>query len=93
MLKTYIFNDANKNWIEEPSSLLYHDLCAFVDDERNIIYIWNGPKSSQERLNKGNEVLKNLVSYYPSIDFKVSILNKKVPDYVQIRLDKMLNAI
>ena len=93
MLKTYIFNDANKNWIEEQSSLLYHDLCAFVDDERNKIYLWNGPKSSQERLNKGNEVLKNLVSNYPNIDFQISILNEKVPDYVQIRLDKMLSEI
>ncbi len=93
MLKTYIFNDANKNWIEEQSSLLYHDLCAFVDDERNSIYIWNGPKSSQERLKKGNEVLKKLVSNYPNINFQITILNKKIPEYVQIRLNKMLSAI
>ncbi len=93
MLKTYIFNDANKNWIEEQSSLLYHDLCAFVDDDRNKIYIWNGPKSSQERLKKGYEQLKNLVSNYPNIDFQIFILNEKVPDYVQIRLDKMLSEI
>lgn len=93
MLKTYIFNDANKNWIEEQSSLLYHDLCALVDEERNIIYVWNGPKSSRERLNKGNELLKNLISLYSNINFQISVLNKKVPDYVQIRLDEMLGAI
>ena len=93
MLKTYIFNDANKNWIEEQSSLLYHDLCALVDEERNIIYVWNGPKSSQERLKKGNELLKNLISIYSNINFQISILNKKVPDYVQIRLDEMLGEI
>ena len=93
MLKTYIFDESNKNWIEERLSLLYHDLCALLDEERNIIYIWNGPKSSQERLKKGYEQLKNLVSNYPNIDFQISILNKKVPDYVQIRLDKMLSEI
>jgi len=93
MLKTYIFDEANKNWIEERSSLLYHDLCALLDEERNIIFIWNGPKSSQVRLKKGYELLENLVSNYPNINFQISILNKKVPDYVQIRLDKMLSEI
>jgi len=93
MLKTYIFDEANKNWIEEQSSLLYHDLCALLDEDRNIIYIWNGPKSSQERLKKGHELLKNLVSHYPNINFQISILNEKVPDYVQIKLDKMLSEI
>ena len=93
MLKTYIFDESNKNWIEERLSLLYHDLCALLDEERNIIYIWNGPKSSQDRLKKGYEQLKNLVSNYPNINFQISILNKKVPDYVQMRLDKMLSEI
>ena len=93
MLKTYIFDEANKNWIEEQSSLLYHDLCALLDEERNIIYIWNGPKSSQERLKKGYELLKNLVSNYPNINFEISEVNKKVPDYVQIKIDKMLSEI
>jgi hypothetical protein len=93
MLKTYIFNEANKNWIEEQSSLLYHDLCALVDEDRNIIYVWNGPKSSQDRLKKGHEQLKKLVSNYPKINFQISILKEKVPDYVQIRLDKMLSEI
>jgi len=86
MLKTYIFDEANKNWIEEQSSFLYHDLCALLDEERNIIYIWNGPKSSRERL-------KNLVSNYPNINFQISILNEEVPNYVQIKLDKMLSEI
>ena len=93
MLKTYIFDGPNKKWIEEQSSLLYHDLCALLDEERKIIYIWNGPKSSQERLKKGHELLKNLISNYPNINFQISILNGKIPDYVQIRLDNMLSEI
>jgi len=93
MLKTYIFDDANKKWIEEDKSLLYHDLCAILDEERNIIYLWNGPKSSQEKLKKGYSLLETLMSYYPTINFKLSIIKKKVPNDVQDRIDVMLNKI
>jgi hypothetical protein len=90
MLKAYIFDEANKKWIEEDKSLLYHDLCAILDEERNIIYLWNGPKSSQERLKKGYGLLENLMSKYPTINFQLS---KEVPSYIQDRIDIMLNAI
>lgn len=93
MLKTYIFDDANKKWIEEDKSLLYHDLCAILDEERNIIYLWNGPKSSQERLKKGYGLLKTLMSSYPTINFELSILKKKAPGYVQDKIDLMLSEI
>jgi len=93
MLKTYIFDDANKKWIEEDKSLLYHDLCAILDEERNIIYLWNGPKSSQEKLKKGYSLLEILMSYYPTINFELSIIKKKVPNDVQDRIDVMLNKI
>ena len=93
MLKAYIFDEANKKWIEEDRSLLYHDLCAILDEERNIIYLWNGPKSSQERLKKGYGLLENLISKYPTINFHLSILKKEVPSYIQDRIDIMLNEI
>ena len=93
MLIAYIFDEANKKWIEEDKSLLYHDLCAILDEERNIIYLWNGPKSSQERLKKGYGLLENLMSKYPTIDFQLSILKKEVPSYIQDRIDVMLNEI
>lgn len=93
MLKTYIFDDANKKWIEEDKSLLYHDLCAILDEEHNIIYLWNGPKSSQERLKKGYGLLETLMSNYPTINFQLSILKKKVPGYIQDKIDLMLSEI
>jgi len=93
MLKAYIFDEANKKWIEEDKSLLYHDLCAILDEERNIIYLWNGPKSSQERLKKGHGLLENLMSKYPTINFQLSILKKEVPSYIQDRINTMLNEI
>ncbi len=93
MLKTYIFDEANKKWIEEDKSLLYHDLCAILDEERNIIYLWNGPKSSQERLKKGYGFIENLMSKYPTINFQLSMLKKEVPSYIQDRIDIMLNEI
>jgi len=93
MLKTYIFDGTNKKWIEEDKSLLYHDLCAILDEERNIIYLWNGPKSSQEKLKKGYGLLETLMSYYPTINFKLSIIKKKIPSHVQDRIDIMLYKI
>ena len=93
MLKTYIFDDTNKKWIEEDKSLLYHDLCAILDEERNTIYLWNGPKSSQEKLKRGYSLLETLMSYYPTIDFELSILKKKIPANVQEKIDVMLNEI
>jgi len=93
MLITYIFDEANKKWIEEDKSLLYHDLCAILDEERNIIYLWNGPKSSQERLKKGYGLIENLMSKYPTINFQLSMLKKEVPSYIQDRIDIMLNEI
>jgi hypothetical protein len=64
-----------------------------LDEERNIIYLWNGPKSSQEKLKKGYSLLETLMSYYPTINFKLSILKKKIPNYVQEKIDVMLNEI
>ncbi|NVM18307.1 MAG: hypothetical protein HWN80_11375 [Candidatus Lokiarchaeota archaeon] len=90
MLKTYIFDEANKKWIEEDKSLLYHDLCAILDEERNTIYLWNGPKSSQEKLKKGYGLLESLMSYYPTINFQLLVLKKKVPNHIQNRIDIML---
>lgn len=48
MLRTYIYNEDKKVWLEE-ETLLLHDLCAILDEDDKILYIWNGPKSSPER--------------------------------------------
>ena len=93
MLKAYIFDEANKKWIEEDKSLLYHDLCAILDEDHNIIYIWNGPKSSQEKLKNGFGQLETLMTYYPTLNFKLSILKKKAPSHIQDRIDMMLKEI
>jgi len=79
MLKTYIFNESTDSWIEEHSILLYQDLCIFLDEERNKIYIWNGPKSSKEKLEKGKESLVKLISNYPNRQLEIEILSKKIP--------------
>jgi len=64
-----------------------------LDEERKIIYLWNGPKSSKERLNRGFKLLDNLMSNYPHIQFQLSILKKDIPDYIQNKLDLMLKEI
>ena len=93
MLKTYIFNESTDSWIEEHSILLYQDLCIFLDEERNKIYIWNGPKSSKEKLEKGKESLVKLISNYPNRQLEIEILSKKIPALIKDKLDLMLETV
>ena len=43
MLRTYIFNAQKNIWIEEEEYLLYHDLCAFLDEDNQIRTIGKAP--------------------------------------------------
>jgi len=97
MLRAYIYNEDKNNWIEEESYLLFHDLCAFLDEKEKIVYLWNGPKSTEERLEKGYESIEHLFSSYPDPDFvnslKLIILEEDIPKDVQKKLNNMLEAI
>lgn len=92
MLRTFIFNETKKSWIEE-ENLFTHDLCAILDEENRKIYLWNGPKSSKERINKANESLVNLLSNYPNINFQLIQLKKDIPNLIQKRLNKMMEVV
>ena len=75
MLRTYIYNEDKKVWLEE-ETLLMHDLCAILDEDDKILYIWNGPKSSPERFEKGYKTIESLLSNYPNMDLKLIKLKK-----------------
>ena len=76
MLRAYIYNEENKVWLEE-ESLLKHDLCAILDDDEKILYIWNGPKSSSELLEKGYKSIENLLSNHPNVE--IQLIKLKAP--------------
>lgn len=92
MLRTYIYNEDKKMWLEE-ESLLLHDLCAILDEDEKILYIWNGPKSSPERLEKGYNSIESLLSNYPNMDLKLIKLEKKIPPKLKVKIDDMLASM
>lgn len=93
MLKTFIYREDKDTWLEEDKSLLMHDLCAFLDEEKKIIYVWNGPKCSAIRLEKGHKSLEELISSYPGTPFQLTILEEVVPNNIQKKLNEMLETV
>ena len=93
VLKSYIYHDKKNNWLEIDQNLLLHDLCAFLDEKNEIIYIWNGPESNPERLEKGFDSIKNLTSNYPDTTLQLTILTEDIPSDIQKKLDEMLAGI
>jgi len=97
MLRTYVYYEDKGNWLEE-THLLFHDLCAILDDEENTLYLWNGPKSTEDRLGKGYESINDLFGGFPDPEFinslNIIILEDDfIPPEIQTRLDKMLEGI
>jgi len=93
MLKTFIFFESGNKWVEEQSHLLYHDLCAFVDEDNHVIFLWNGPQSTKERLKKGTESINQILKDYPSINFVAKPLDKNAPPNIKNLLEKLLEAV
>jgi hypothetical protein len=82
----------------EESHLLFHDLAGFLDEEEKTLYLWNGPKSTEDRLGKAYEAINDLFGNFPDPEFvnslNIVILEEEfIPDYIQARIDKMLKAV
>ncbi|MFX0057527.1 MAG: hypothetical protein ACFE85_09785 [Candidatus Hodarchaeota archaeon] len=93
MIRTYIFNEVKNTWVEENENLLYYDICAFLDEENKIIYLWSGPKSTKDRYKKSVASLQDLISNFPNINFQINALASYIPSFVQEKLDIMLKDI
>jgi len=91
MLRPYIYNAVNDTWIEEEHELLFHDICAILDDDLNKIYLWKGPKSAKSNLEKGIQSLNKLISTFPNIE--IIHINKHVPPQIKNKLDMLLESV
>ncbi|MFO8019688.1 MAG: hypothetical protein R6U96_13765 [Promethearchaeia archaeon] len=95
-MKSFIFQEQNNNWIEE-ENVLYHDLVALLDKEDKTIYLWNGPQSSLEKLEKGKKSIDTLLGSIDNKKFTSSLdiqfLSKKIPSKIQKELKNLLSAI
>ena len=92
MLRSYVFYEDKYAWIEE-TNLLLHDICAFLDDENKIIYIWKGPKGSKRKFKNGYNSVENLISNYPVSTFQLKVLKKEIPEEIQIKINTMLESV
>ncbi|MHA1914033.1 MAG: hypothetical protein ACW986_15480 [Promethearchaeota archaeon] len=92
MLRTFIFDDSKSHWLEEESNLLSHDICVVLDEEKGILYIWRGPKSSKNRFKRGYKQLKGVIPNFPDLDLQVMLTKKDFPFEIQTKLKAMLET-
>ncbi|MFX0002376.1 MAG: hypothetical protein ACFE9C_10695 [Candidatus Hodarchaeota archaeon] len=93
MLRTFIFDESKSYWIEEEHHLLSQDVCAILDEENEIIYLWNGPKSKNTKFRKGYRQIKQLISNYPDLNFQLIMAKKNFPIQIQNKLDSLLETM
>lgn len=93
MLKIYVFNEFTKNWDEENTSILFHDLCAIFDEENHSIYLWNGPKSSKKKFNMGLKILESIIAKYPTQNYSISKFSKESPNHIKSALEDLLESV
>jgi len=92
MLNTYIFNEVKNSWIEEEHVLLFHDLCVFLDVTQKKAFLWNGPKSTKDKLRKGKDSLINIFSSFQDSKFELIVLSKDFPSHIKTKLNSMLET-
>jgi hypothetical protein len=93
MLRTFIFDESKSHWIEEEHRLLSHDICAILDEEKEIIYIWSGPKGKKVKFREGYSQVKELISSFPELNIQLVMAKKNFPIEIQNKLESMLETI
>jgi hypothetical protein len=91
MLRTFIFDESKSHWIEE-DGILSHDICAILDEERETIYIWSGPKSKKSKFRKGYNQVKELISNFPDLNIQFVMVKKNFPIEVQNKIDVLFES-
>ncbi len=93
MLRTFIYNEFKSKWIEEEHRILSYDICAILDEEKEIIYFWSGPKSNKAKFRKGFSQIKELVSTFPDLNIQFIMTKKNFPVEIQNKLELVIESI
>lgn len=93
MLRTFIYDDSKSQWIEEEIRLLSYDIFAILDEEKEIIYLWSGPKSNKAKFRKGYSQIKEFISNFPALKIQIVMAKKNFPDEIQNKLEALLESI
>ncbi len=91
MLRTFIYQ--NNIWVEETDQLLLHDCVAFLDEEERRVYLYNGPKSTYKRLEKGYDSVTKLMLNLPDDSIQLTVLLDEMPEKIQKRIDSMFESV
>ncbi len=92
MLRTFIYDELKSNWIEEEKNVLSHDFCAILDEESEIIYLWNGPKSNKTKFRKGYKQIKYLFSNFPELNIQIVMTKNNFPIEVKNKINNILDS-
>ncbi|MFX0006213.1 MAG: hypothetical protein ACFFAV_05725 [Candidatus Hermodarchaeota archaeon] len=93
MLRTFIFDETKSHWIEEEQHLLSQDICAILDEENVILYLWNGPKSKKKKFRKAYKQLKLLIANYRELNIQLIMSKKNFPIQIQDKLNSFLDSL
>ena len=91
MLRTFIYQD--EHWVEETKHLLLHDCVAFLDEEERTVYLWNGPKSTQKRLEMSYDSVTDLMMGLPDDSLQLTVLLDNIPEKIQNKIDVMFEGV
>ena len=90
MLRTFIFDESKSHWIEEEHRLLSQDICAILDEEKEIIYLWNGPKTNKKKFRKGYNQINQLISEFPELNIRFVMTKNNFPIDVSNKINSLL---
>ncbi|MFX1455135.1 MAG: hypothetical protein ACFFDB_07135 [Promethearchaeota archaeon] len=90
MLRTFIFDDSKSQWREEEQGLLSHDMCVILDEEKELIYFWEGLKSNRKRFKEAYSQLKRLLSNFPELNIQLILTKKNFPEEIQSKIEDLL---
>jgi hypothetical protein len=93
MIRTFIFDENKSHWLEEVRHLLPHDICAILDEEGEIIYLWSGPKSKKEKFRKGYKQIKELIFNFSNLNLQVVMTKNNFPIDIQNKVDSLLESM
>ena len=93
MIRTFIFDEKKSHWLEEERLLFPHDICAILDEEKEIIYLWSGPKSNKEKFRKGYKQIKELFYSFSNLNLQVVMTKKNFPTGIQNKVDSLLESM
>jgi hypothetical protein len=89
MLRTFIFDESKSQWIEEEQKILPQDVCVILDETQEILYLWNGQKSSKAKFRKGYKQINDLVANFPELNLQIIMASKNFPSEVKTKIDEM----